>query len=127
MSNFPFFFCSSFSHTSLPLCSFGKNEIPKKEAESFLSMFIGALSDRTLIILCIASAVSIALGVAFEDRETGWIEGTAILIAVLIVALVTSANDYSKVGSHKQILLLSSSLSPLFFFFLFSFLGGWFS
>lgn len=33
----------------------------------------------------------------WEDPRTGWIEGTAILIAVFIVALVTSTNNYSKV------------------------------
>ena len=37
----------------------------------------------------------------WEDPRTGWIEGTAILIAVFIVALVTSTNNYSKVWSEN--------------------------
>lgn len=32
----------------------------------------------------------------FRLTEQGWIDGVAILIAVLIVALVTAGNDYSK-------------------------------
>lgn len=35
--------------------------------------------------------------VVFRDGEQqGWIDGVAILMAVLIVALVTAGNDYSK-------------------------------
>lgn len=35
--------------------------------------------------------------------RTGWIEGTAILIAVLIVVLVTSINDYTKEKRFRKL------------------------
>lgn len=71
-----------------------------------------ALQDITLIILEIAAIVSLALslykppkaenthgadGFAEEEEdEHGWIEGCAILIAVIIVVFVTAFNDWSK-------------------------------
>eukprot|EP00604_Paraphysomonas_vestita_P000027 CAMPEP_0174825842 /NCGR_PEP_ID=MMETSP1107-20130205/43165_1 /TAXON_ID=36770 /ORGANISM="Paraphysomonas vestita, Strain GFlagA" /LENGTH=444 /DNA_ID=CAMNT_0016057867 /DNA_START=347 /DNA_END=1679 /DNA_ORIENTATION=+ len=42
-----------------------------------------------------ASAVSLSIGI-WEDPRTGWIEGTAILVAVFLVALVTAGNNYTK-------------------------------
>lgn len=32
----------------------------------------------------------------FEDPVTGWYEGTAILLAVLLVTCVTAGNNYSQ-------------------------------
>lgn len=31
-----------------------------------------------------------------DEREAGWIEGAAILLAVIVVVLVTALNDWSK-------------------------------
>jgi len=79
---------------------FGNNKPEEKISRKFWSFLLEALSDRTLIILCVAAAVSIILGVTLpppgESRANGWIEGTAILIAVAIVSLVTAVNDYQK-------------------------------
>ena len=70
-----------------------------------------ALQDITLIILEIAAIVSLGLSlykpphdpsesedgfVEEEEDEHGWIEGCAILIAVIIVVFVTAFNDWSK-------------------------------
>ena len=38
----------------------------------------------------------IAIGGEHEDSNTGWIEGAAILISVVVVVIVTAANDYTK-------------------------------
>ena len=43
-----------------------------------------------------------------EDPESGWIEGTAIFIAVLLVAVITTINQYS---SQLQFLELEKSSS----------------
>jgi len=86
---------------------FGDNKPEVKKSRSFFSFFFDALKDRTLIILCVSSVVSIVLGVALpppgESRATGWIEGTAILIAVVVVASVTSINDYQKDRKFNQL------------------------
>lgn len=58
-----------------------------------------ALEDFTLRILIVASIVSIAIevGTATPDhRSIAWIEGAAIMVAVMISATVTAANDYQK-------------------------------
>jgi Ca2+ transporting ATPase len=57
---------------------------------------LNALEDETLRILCVASIVSIILGTVLECAVTGWIEGFAIVVAIVVVVLVTAGNDYSK-------------------------------
>ncbi|KAI6176344.1 Calcium-transporting ATPase [Aphelenchoides bicaudatus] len=97
--------------------AFGKNEIPPNPPKSFLRLAWEALTDITLIILLIAALVS--LGLSFyrppaehasndsSEQEAGWIEGAAILIAVIVVVLVTAANDWSK---EKQFRGLQSKI-----------------
>jgi len=74
---------------------FGSNTFPESPFESFLQLFLGALSDSTLIILMISAVVSIILQMVTK-HENGWIEGTSILIAVFLVSTITATNDYSK-------------------------------
>ena len=81
---------------------FGCNYIPPKPPKTFLQFLIDAFKDTILIILTVAAVVSLLLGIfAPEDCEgaednTGWIDGFAIIVAVIIVALVTAVNDYQK-------------------------------
>ncbi len=52
-----------------------------------------------LKVLFIASILLIVIEVATADddhRATAWIEGAAILVAVLVSATVTAVNDYNK-------------------------------
>jgi Ca2+-transporting ATPase len=49
-----------------------------------------------LRVLCIAAVVSLVLGIATEGIEKGWMEGTSILAAVVIIVAVTSGNNYIK-------------------------------
>ncbi|CAM9381353.1 unnamed protein product [Chrysoparadoxa australica] len=75
--------------------TYGSNAFPEPPMKGFWRLFIESFNDTILIILIAAAAVSLVIGL-IEEPEEGWIEGTAILIAVLIVALVTAGNDYSK-------------------------------
>ena len=76
---------------------YGANVIPAKKAKSFLELAWEALHDFTLIVLIVAAAISIILGLVVEKKkETAWIDGFAILVAVIVVVLVTAFNDYSK-------------------------------
>lgn len=52
--------------------------------------------DEMLRILCAAAVVSLVLGIATEGIKEGWLEGASILIAVVIIVTVTSANNYIK-------------------------------
>ncbi|XP_073816254.1 plasma membrane calcium-transporting ATPase 3-like [Musca autumnalis] len=87
--------------------TFGSNVIPPKPPKTFLTLVWEALQDVTLIILEVASLVS--LGLSFysptdedapvleeEEGHYDWIEGAAILVSVIVVVLVTAFNDYSK-------------------------------
>ena len=67
-------------------------------SKSFFRLFLEALKDPILILLMAAAAVSTVLGAAIpEEREqAAWSEGVAIWVAVLIVSLVASGNDYQK-------------------------------
>lgn len=56
-----------------------------------------------LKILCVASVVSLILGIATEGIETGWLEGTSILVAVVIIVSVTSGNNYIKEQQFKKL------------------------
>ena len=65
---------------------------------SFIELFIGSFNDPVLMVLIAAAVVSFVLGIwgPGDDHENGWIEGVAIMAAVLIVAVVTASNDYAK-------------------------------
>uniref|UniRef100_A0A0K0F2H5 Calcium-transporting ATPase n=1 Tax=Strongyloides venezuelensis TaxID=75913 RepID=A0A0K0F2H5_STRVS len=96
---------------------FGKNEIPPVPSKSFLKLVWEALQDITLIILLASAVVSLVLsfwkpphevsGGDPNDAEVEWIEGVAILIAVIVVVLVTALNDWSK---EKQFRGLQSKI-----------------
>ena len=57
-----------------------------------------ALDDLILKILICAAIISIVVNMVFEKdhRATAWIEGAAIIMAVTVVSMVTSVNDYKK-------------------------------
>lgn len=88
---------------------FGRNEIPPKPPKSFFYLMFEAVQDTTLIILIISAIISLALSFYHDDSlkpdeeysqtkepNVEWIEGAAILVAVLVVVFVTSFNDWSK-------------------------------
>eukprot|EP00596_Hydrurales_sp_CCMP1899_P000185 CAMPEP_0119037592 /NCGR_PEP_ID=MMETSP1177-20130426/6038_1 /TAXON_ID=2985 /ORGANISM="Ochromonas sp, Strain CCMP1899" /LENGTH=1002 /DNA_ID=CAMNT_0006999077 /DNA_START=43 /DNA_END=3048 /DNA_ORIENTATION=- len=81
---------------------YGRNEFPEPERTTWLQMFIKSFDDTTLIILIVAAIVSLAVGL-YENPSTGWIEGSAILFAVLLVALVTATNDYRKESQFRKL------------------------
>eukprot|EP00126_Sphaerothecum_destruens_P002886 Sdes_comp16293_c0_seq1m5645 len=80
----------------LRLSAYGNNLLPEPPIKSLLSLIWEGLQDNTLIMLIISAVISFILGI-HEDPSTGWIEGTAIMVAVVVVVLVASVNDYEKV------------------------------
>ncbi|GIQ90038.1 hypothetical protein KIPB_012683, partial [Kipferlia bialata] len=87
---------------------FASNVIPPRPPKSFMSLWLNAFDDATLLILIVASFISIA--VSFIPREIeeeyDWVEGVAILGAVLIVTTVTAVNDFS---NEKQFRALNAA------------------
>jgi len=82
--------------------TFGANHMPSPDPKSWLELFAEAFEDTTVLILCAAAVVSLAVGLYDDYRQGaggdggGWVEGVAIIAAVLVVAVVTATNDFSK-------------------------------
>uniref|UniRef100_A0A7S3HU65 Calcium-transporting ATPase n=1 Tax=Spumella elongata TaxID=89044 RepID=A0A7S3HU65_9STRA len=81
---------------------YGKNEFPEPESQSWFEMFIESFQDATLIVLIVAAVVSFVVGL-IEDPAKGWIEGAAILFAVLVVAVVTATNNFNKESQFRKL------------------------
>lgn len=97
---------------------YGHNILPTRKSKSLLLLMWIALKDKVLVLLSIAAVVSLALGL-FQDfgtpRETyscgngqtctlppvDWVEGVAIMVAIIIVVLVGSLNDWQKEKQFK--------------------------
>lgn len=97
---------------------YGRNKLPVKIQKSFFQLCKEALNDQVLIILSIAAVVSLILGLyqtfcqppEYDDNgkplpKVQWVDGFAILLAVLIVVLVGALNDYNK---EKQFMKLNN-------------------
>lgn len=90
---------------------FGANVLPDRKSKSFLQLAWIALQDRVLILLCVAAAVSLALGLyqtfgstAHHDgAKVEWVEGVAIVVAILIVVLVGALNDWQKERQFRKL------------------------
>ncbi|KAL4875234.1 hypothetical protein BJY04DRAFT_202478 [Aspergillus karnatakaensis] len=84
---------------------FKQNVLPEKKATPLWKLMWMAYNDKVLILLTAAAAISLALGL-YEtfgvEHEPGsgmpidWVEGCAICIAIVIVVMVGSLNDWQK-------------------------------
>ncbi|KAK9097470.1 hypothetical protein Sjap_022967 [Stephania japonica] len=74
--------------------AFGSNTYPRKKGRSFWMFLWEAWQDLTLIILMIAAAASLALGIKTEGAKEGWYDGGSIAAAVILVIVVTAVSDY---------------------------------
>ncbi len=80
------------------------NRLPEKKGKSLLELIWITYNDKVLILLSIAAAVSLAVGLyqtfgishADGEPKVEWIEGVAIIVAIVIVVLVGSLNDWEK-------------------------------
>ena len=104
---------------------YGRNLLPERKSKSLLTLMWLALQDRILILLIIAAIVSLALGFytdfgpngpekvacanpppgqdRCEPPKVDWVEGVAILVAVAIVDLVGSLNDWQKERQFRML------------------------
>lgn len=82
--------------------AYGDNTLPEMIPRSFWEILFDAFSDTSLIILVCAAIVSIVVSEA-NSSHSGWIEGSAILIAVFLVASATASNHYTKQNQFLQL------------------------
>ncbi|KAI8565883.1 hypothetical protein RHMOL_Rhmol03G0295700 [Rhododendron molle] len=76
--------------------AFGSNTYPRKKGRGFWNFVWDACRDTTLIILMVAAAASLGLGIKTEGIKEGWYDGGSIALAVLIVIIVTAVSDYKQ-------------------------------
>jgi Ca2+-transporting ATPase len=83
---------------------FRDNRLPEKKGKSLLQLMWITYNDKVLMLLTAAAVVSLAIGIyqtVGQPHKEGepkieWVEGVAIVVAILIVVIVGSLNDYSK-------------------------------
>lgn len=88
---------------------YGDNRVRERPPKSFGKLIWEALNDKTMLLLSAAALVSFALGLyelwgqppqydpeGHKITKVDWIEGVAIMIAVVVVVLVGAVNDYQK-------------------------------
>ncbi|KAK6544497.1 plasma membrane calcium [Orbilia ellipsospora] len=98
---------------------FKDNRLPEKKATSLWMLMWNAYKDEILLLLTGAAVISLALGLYETFRShpapnpgepvesvkgADWIEGVAIIAAIVIVVLVGAINDYQK---EKQFVKLN--------------------
>ncbi|OHF00250.1 calcium-translocating P-type ATPase [Colletotrichum orchidophilum] len=83
---------------------FKDNLIPEKKGKTLLELMWITYQDKVLMLLTAAAVVSLAIGIyqtvglphAPDEPKVEWVEGVAIVVAIAIVVIVGSLNDYSK-------------------------------
>lgn len=83
---------------------FNDNRLPVKKGKNIFELMWITYNDKVLILLSIAAAVSLAVGLYqtfgtkhdAEHPPIEWVEGVAIIIAIVVVVVVGSLNDYQK-------------------------------
>lgn len=90
---------------------FHDNRLPEKKGKSLLQIMWVTYNDKILILLSVAAIVSLAVGLyqtfgqEHDPADPGveWVEGVAIIVAIVIVVLVGSLNDYQKERQFAQL------------------------
>ncbi|KAJ3103217.1 hypothetical protein HDU96_009372 [Phlyctochytrium bullatum] len=97
---------------------FGPNVLPAVKEKSLFFYIIRAFGDKILILLTVAAFVALGVGL-YQDfggekdpaavrrgragEKTHWIEGFAIIIAVVVVVLAGSINDWQKEKAFQKL------------------------
>ena len=87
---------------------YGSNRKEPPKRTGLCKLFLMALDDLMLKILLVSSVISIIVSMIFaedDERPIAWVEGGAILGAVMVVTSVTAWNDYQK---EKQFMKLTA-------------------
>ncbi|EAR94179.2 calcium-translocating P-type ATPase, PMCA-type protein (macronuclear) [Tetrahymena thermophila SB210] len=90
---------------------YGHNRREQVIPATFCQLLWDALQDLTLRILVVAAIISISVEVGTapaDKRSIAWVEGFAILVAVIVCSTVAAANDYKKEKQFQQLNNVSS-------------------
>jgi Ca2+ transporting ATPase len=87
---------------------FGRNYVEPPPLTPFWQFCLDAMEDPTLQFLCCAAIVSLLVGSIFEAKCLGYLDGIAILVAVMVVVFVGAAQESAK---QRQFRSLTDSAS----------------
>jgi Ca2+-transporting ATPase len=90
---------------------FKENRLPEKKSRSLLQLAWDTYNDKVLILLTVAAVVSLALGLyqTFGVKHEGgqpsveWVEGVAIMVAIIIVVVVGTVNDWQMARQFNKL------------------------
>jgi Ca2+-transporting ATPase len=90
---------------------FGDNHLPMKTEPNFLHLMWMAYNDYVLFLLTGAAVISLALGLyqalatphTPDNPPVEWVEGVAILVAIIIIVLVGALNDFQKQHQFRKL------------------------
>ena len=89
---------------------FKENVLPARKIKSIFELLWLSYNDKMLMLLTVAAIVSLGLGIYQSITATDgearvqWVEGVAIMVAIIIVVVVGALNDWQK---EKQFLKLN--------------------
>ena len=83
---------------------YSDNRLPEKKGKNIFQLMWITYNDKVLILLSIAAAISLAVGLYqtfgtvhnAENPPIEWVEGVAIIVAIVVVVVVGSLNDFQK-------------------------------
>eukprot|EP01060_Flectonema_neradi_P013610 TRINITY_DN2034_c2_g1_i1.p1 TRINITY_DN2034_c2_g1~~TRINITY_DN2034_c2_g1_i1.p1 ORF type:complete len:1142 (+),score=272.42 TRINITY_DN2034_c2_g1_i1:43-3426(+) len=97
---------------------YGINKLPEEEEVTYWRFLKEALSDKMMILLLVLGITALIIGLTTPEAgkdevhySTAWIDGTFIIVAVSIVVLVTTINDYLKELKFKALNDLTSKVA----------------
>lgn len=77
---------------------FGENVLKIERRDSLKNIFIRNIKDKTLLLLFIAAIISYIIFIVnrSNDNKYGWVEGTSILGAIVLIVAIGTLNEYSQ-------------------------------
>jgi len=73
---------------------YGANSFPPPKIKTISELIMENFDDPINVILLLAAFVSVIIGLIKEGFPEGLIEGTSIMIALVIIIVVNSGNNY---------------------------------
>lgn len=83
---------------------FSENTHEEPETVSFWDLLLEAFGDTFIQILIVAAVVQISIGLSpLAQSSTDWIDGMAIVFAIVIVVLTSSVTNYNKELKFREL------------------------
>ena len=75
---------------------YGDNLNNPRKIKTLWALILENFEDFILQVLCVAAFITLGIGIWKDGIAHGWVDGTAILCAIVIITAVTAGNNYVK-------------------------------